>query len=82
MTNTAELLSPADLAEALGLTEQRVMDLRRHYRWPHVRLGRTIRFTPEQVEQIIASHSRESEASPVDLSGRTARSTSNRRRSA
>ena len=54
MTN---LLTFADLAERMQLTEAQAVALRRKNNWPCVRLGgKTIRFTEEQVDQIIAQH--------------------------
>lgn len=77
--------SPVELAEILGVSEVKVMEWRRTYGWPSIKVGRTVRFTQEQVEQILASHSvKKSETPeivPVIASGQTARS-ANRRRSA
>lgn len=71
------LLTPADLAEKLVTTEAQVMEWRRSYDWPHVRLGRKVRFTDQQVEAIIAAHSvrptKKTEA-PVKIAGQTSRS--------
>lgn len=41
--------------ERTGLTEWRIYDLCRRGIFPHVRLGRQIRFDPEQVEAWIAA---------------------------
>lgn len=54
---TSRLLTAADLAEHFGVTEAKVMEWQRVYSWPRVKVGRTIRWTPEQVEQIDRSHS-------------------------
>ena len=70
------LRTEADLADLLGATERRVADWRRIYGWPCTRIGRTIRFTEAQVEQILASH----EHKPTDglaaivMAGQTKRS--------
>ena len=67
---SAKLLTPADLAEVFGVSEGVVMEWRRTYKWPHVRVGRHFRWTPEQVEQITRTHT--VKAGAVDKSGRTA----------
>ncbi|MFT3871099.1 MAG: helix-turn-helix domain-containing protein [Nocardioides sp.] len=74
---TERLLTAADLAELLGAPESTVMEWCRTYRWPHVRLGRRFRWTPEQVEQIVAAHVVVGEK--PDTSGRTARAMQRRR---
>lgn len=52
------LTTDAELAERFGITVDKLHDLRKKYGWPHVRLGRfEIRFTDEQIEQIVASRS-------------------------
>lgn len=66
------LLTPADLAALLGVTEEKAMRWRLHYGWPHVRIGRSFRFTPLQVEQILARHT--ATGVKADDSGRTSRS--------
>lgn len=48
-------LTHADLAERLSLPLTTTVKLRRRYGWPHVRLGKAVRFTEEQVAQIVAS---------------------------
>lgn len=69
------LITPAQLAEMFDLTEAKVMELRRKHDWPHVRLGRRFRFTPEQVARIIADHTATSDgaqpaADPFGLTDR------------
>lgn len=64
---SADLTTPAELAEILKATEEQVLRWRRDHRWPSFKVGKTIRFTPEQVEQIIASHSETPERPAVDL---------------
>ena len=49
------LLTPRELADMLGKGEPFVAEQARRKAWPHVRVGRSIRFTPEHVEQIIAA---------------------------
>lgn len=80
---TGRLLSDADLGEVLGATEQKVGEWRRAYGWPHVKVGRQVRYTDAHVEQIIAAHSKQGESEPtpaVGIPGQTARA--GRRRSA
>lgn len=52
-----QLLTPSDLAAHFGVTEAKVMEWQRTYGWPRVKVGRTIRWTPEQVAEIERSHS-------------------------
>ena len=77
------LLTPADLAEDLRITETQILELRRRHNWPCVRFGhKTIRFTPEQAELIIAQHVTTPAPAPsrlVSVSGQTKRSQSRRR---
>lgn len=77
---SAELLTPADLAAVFNVPAAKVMEWRRTYGWPCVRAGRTIRFTPAQVEQIIASHSvaKAEGAAAVVVAGQTPRSAARR----
>lgn len=79
------LLTESDLANLLRVTESQARDMRRANQWPCVRLSRkTIRYTPEQVEQIIASHAttpeRETRLVAPSIDGQTA--LSRRRRGA
>lgn len=52
------LHSPAALADLFGdgVTPRQILDWRREHGWPCVRVGRTVRFTDEQVEHILAKH--------------------------
>lgn len=69
-----ELITPAELADKIKDTSaERVVRLCRQHNWPHVRMGRAIRFTPEQVEQIVAMQTVTPKAKP-STSGQTARS--------
>lgn len=49
--------TPSDLAEMLHTTEANVLHWRRQHGWPSLKVGKTIRFTAEHVEQILAKHS-------------------------
>lgn len=78
-----ELYSPADLAamfsdEDTPVSERRVRDWIRQHGWPHIEVGRTIRFTDQHLEQILAKHTvtpkvKQVEA-PVFIDGQTKRS--------
>ncbi|HEY0889594.1 MAG TPA: hypothetical protein VGE38_08290 [Nocardioides sp.] len=72
------LRTPADLADLFGgeTTARKVLDWRREYGWPCVEVGRTIRFTDEQVAEILAKHTviGEQKASAPILGGQTSRS--------
>lgn len=54
----SRLLTAAEVGEMLGgLTAERVRRMTVTYKWPCVRLsGKTIRYRPEHVEQIIAAN--------------------------
>ena len=56
-----------DLAERLNLPLSTIVGLRKREGWPHIKLGRAIRFTEEHIEQIIASHTvaKEPAATPM-----------------
>lgn len=73
MSDSTDLLTADDLAAIFKVKRRRVMEWQAQHSWPCVRVGRTIRWTPEQVEQIKARHSIKPEGvKPAD--GRTARS--------
>ena len=73
--NADNLLTADDLAAIFGVTRRRIMEWQHAHGWPCIRVGRTIRWTPEQVEQIKAKHTITPHAvKPAD--GRTARSAS------
>lgn len=80
---TPLLTRDTDLAEQFGITVEKLHDLRKLNRWPHVRLGRfDIRFTAEQVAQIVALHSvapAKAADAPTTLPGQTSRSAARRR---
>lgn len=51
-------LTPAEVGQELGgASHAQVLEWRRQYGWPCVRVGKTIMFTPEHVAHIIAKHS-------------------------
>jgi len=75
---SAVIYTPAALAELLDTTEANVLQWRRQYGWPSFKVGKTIRFTQEHVEQIVAKHSAapvKADQSPaVVIGGQTKRS--------
>ena len=71
------LLDADDLAAIFKVGRRRVMEWQSQHSWPCVRVGRTIRWTPEQVEQIKARHTVVKKADKAEIrpaDGRTARS--------
>lgn len=72
------LKTPADLAEQLQVSARQVVDWCKHYDWPHVRIGRSIRFEDSHVAEIIAKHTvvKRDQAAPgtVVIAGQTRRS--------
>ena len=75
------LITPVELGTILGgESAEKVLEWRRTYDWPHVRIGRKFYWTPEQVEAIKRQHTVAStKAAPRD--GRTLRSANRRRAS-
>lgn len=68
-----QLLTAADLAEHFGVTEAKVMEWQRVYDWPRIKVGRTIRWTQDQLVEIERLHSVTSEGvKPTPSDGRTA----------
>lgn len=47
-----ELLTPAEVGLIFGKSARWVVESRLRYGWPHVGVGRTIRFTREHVDEI------------------------------
>lgn len=66
-------LTDADLAERLGEEESKVAAWRQRYGWPHMKLGRQVRYTEADVRAIEALHHVEA-ATVKSLPGQTARS--------
>lgn len=50
------LHSVDELADAFGVSASTVRDLCARHEWPHVQLGRRIRFTDEHVREILEIH--------------------------
>lgn len=51
-------MTPTQLGRLLGenVDHRKVVEWTRRYGWPHVRIGRTIAFTDDDVAQILAKH--------------------------
>jgi phage terminase Nu1 subunit (DNA packaging protein) len=56
------LYTAAELAEIFGRSERQILEWRLQYGWPCVKIGRTIRFTEAQLEQILAQQSQTSKS--------------------
>lgn len=81
---TTPLLTDADLANLIGdgTSAATVAEWRRRYDWPHVRLGRKVRYTETNVEQILrmqAEGGKRRQLTPGVLPGQTKRSAAKRR---
>lgn len=64
-------LTEADLAKKLGEPEAKVVEWRRRYNWPHLKIGRQVRYTESDLRAIEALHHVEGEK-PGGLPGQTA----------
>lgn len=53
---TTTFHTEADVAELLGESEEKVAEWRRRYSWPHVKIGRQVRFTDADVRAIADQH--------------------------
>lgn len=54
---TGEVLrTHADLAKKLNLPLSTTVEMRKREGWPHIRLGKHVRFTDQMVEEIVSSH--------------------------
>jgi hypothetical protein len=74
----SSLKSPEDLAAMFGedVTKRKVLDWMHEYDWPHIKVGRLIRFTDEQVTEILRRQTvtARPELPAVGISGQTKRS--------
>jgi len=73
---TPETLSVSDAAAALGVGNRWLADQARAGRVPHLKLGIHTRFTPAQLDEIIAAHTRAPDSvkpHPWDLTPAAAR---------
>lgn len=69
------LTTEAELAESFGITTEKAADLRKRQGWPHVRLTRfDVRYTDDQIRQIVAARSVSGERSIAADTGLTERS--------
>lgn len=73
---TEPLATLNDLAGQMKMPLSTVTDIAAKEGWPHVKIGRAKRFTPEQVAQIIATHTviAKAQENVVELAGQTKRS--------
>lgn len=62
-----------ELAELLGIPVERAAEHRRRYGWPHLKIGREVRYTESDVRAIEAKHHVSPER-PEGLPGQTPRS--------
>lgn len=74
MTTSTKLLSPDDLAAHFGTNRRTILEWAKRHRWPRTQIGRTLRWTPEQLEQIERLHTVTPEGGIEAKDGRTARS--------
>ncbi|GAA2237376.1 hypothetical protein GCM10010401_06910 [Rarobacter faecitabidus] len=56
MLASSETISPADAGRRLGRTARTMTDMARSGEIPHVRIGRSIRFTEQIIADYIAAH--------------------------
>lgn len=68
-----QFLTESDLATELGEPEHKVGEWRRRYGWPHVKIGRQVRYTEADIRAIAALHHVGS-GRPPGLPDQTARS--------
>lgn len=52
----SDFITEADLARRLGVEVERVTEWRRMYAWPHLKIGRQVRYTEADVRAIEAMH--------------------------
>lgn len=64
-------ITEAELADELDETVEKVAEWRRRYGWPHIKIGRQVRFTEADVRAIQSMHHVESER-PSGLPSQTA----------
>lgn len=55
-TDAVVIYTEAAVAELFEMDEVQVAKLRRKNGWPHLKVGRQVRYTQAHVEQIIAAH--------------------------
>jgi excisionase family DNA binding protein len=65
-------LTEADLANELGVSEEKVAEWRRRYGWPHVKFGRQIRFSEADVRAIATRHHVDAGIVATTMPGQTA----------
>lgn len=71
----SDLLTPSEFAALWGdVTARWVIESRLRYGWPSVTVGRKVRFTREQYEEIKRRHTVQPDLDTPALEGQTARS--------
>lgn len=71
----SDLLTPTEFAELWGdVTARWVIESRLKYGWPSVTVGRKVRFTRDQYEEIKRRHTVQADAEVAALDGQTSRS--------
>ncbi len=65
-----DFLTEADLAERLAVPEATVTSWRQRYSWPHIKIGRQVRFSEADVRAIEAQHHVTTDR-PAGLPGQT-----------
>jgi uncharacterized protein YjcR len=68
---TTPYLTDADLAERLGVADRKVAEWRQRYGWPHMKVGRQVRYTEADIEAIERMQ-RVGGERPTTLPGQTA----------
>lgn len=66
-------LTEQDLADRLGVPESTVTEWRRRYAWPHMKIGKRVRYSEADVKAIELQHHVKPERT-TGLPGQTARS--------
>ena len=84
-----KLITDVELAELFSIDLEKLTRLRKRHEWPFVKLGHDVRFTEEQVAQILEMESSTSkpktalevvpESSSFKVAGRTKRSAARKR---
>lgn len=66
-----KLIKDARLAEFLDMPVRRLQEIRLREDWPHIKVGRTYRYGPEEVVEIIRRHRHKGAAPLVGLPDQT-----------
>lgn len=78
MDDPDDLMPITELAAKIRQSVENTKVLRRQHGWPSVKIGKSILFTREQVEQILAAHTvkpvKSTKPAPGPIAGQTKRS--------